>query len=187
MLRPSHTARFASLRAALLGAAVASLLACDSQQSSAGEAAVVRPSSQFDLKAYRGKVVLVNFWATWCGPCRFEIPALVELRKSFSPDQVVIVGIAIGENGSESQVKARLEKFASERGLNYPVYYDLDYELANYFNARSTFLPYVPSTLIIDQQGEIRQTHRGLPQGDGGKPDPLTAFGRDIRRLLKQS
>lgn len=178
-----------AVRAALACALIGVLPACDSSESSAGEAAVtgVRPASEFDLDEYRGKVVLVNFWATWCGPCRYEIPALVELRNTYGADRVVIVGIAIGENGSESQVKARLEGFAARFGINYALYYDRHYDLAGRMHEISPFLPYVPSTLIFDGRGQVQKTHRGLPRGDSGQPDPLSVFRRDIEELLGRS
>ena len=139
------------------------------------------------LSDYRGKVVFLNFWATWCGPCRSENPALVELRNTYGADRVVIVGIAIGENGSESQVKARLEGFAARFGINYALYYDRHYDLAGRMHEISPFLPYVPSTLIFDGRGQVQKTHRGLPRGDSGQPDPLSVFRRDIEELLGRS
>ena len=50
-----------------------------------------------DLRDYEGKVVLVNFWATWCGPCRYEIPALVEMSNEYDPEQVAIIGISLDQ------------------------------------------------------------------------------------------
>lgn len=144
----------------------------------------MRPATEFDLDQHRGKVVLVNYWATWCGPCRFEIPALVELRGIYGADRVAIVGIAIGENGTEAEVKKRLEDFAGRFGINYSLYYDPDYSVAKVMHELSPFLPYVPSTLIFDGKGVVRETHRGLPRGDSGQPDPLAVFRRDIDRLL---
>lgn len=177
-----------ALCAAALGAALGALPACGSAESTVGEtAATVRPAADFDLDQHRGKIVLINFWATWCGPCRYEIPAIVKLREAFGADRVVIVGIAIGENGTEAEVKARLEKFAARNSINYALYYDRDYALANRMHAVSPFLPYVPSTLIFDGQGRIQQTHRGLPRGDSGQADPLSVFRRDIQKLLDQS
>jgi len=187
--------RFASARAlpaaraALLCVLAGTLLACDSSESRAGEApaAAVRPAAEFHLEQLRGKVVLVNFWATWCGPCRYEIPALVELRKAYGADRVAIVGIAIGETGSEGEVKQRLAKFAARYGINYAVYYDREYDLASRMHELSPFLPYLPSTLIFDGQGRVQRTHRGLPRGDAAQPDPLSVFRRDIEELLGEA
>ena len=140
-------------------------------------------ASAFDIDEHRGKVVLLNFWATWCGPCRLEIPALIELRKSFGNDDVIIVGISVNEFGSRDQVVARLEEFLTQYGVNYPVFYDEDLRLVkNLYGAPS--LPAVPSTLIIDQRGDVRRTHWGVPTNAAGRPVPLSAFGEDIQKLL---
>ena len=181
-MRETHTTLPPLLRAALAVALVSGQLACESTAADGG----VQPASAFDLDQHKGKVVLVNFWATWCGPCRYEIPALVELRRAYDEDDLVIAGIAIGENGSEAQVVERLEKFAASQGINYSLYHDRDYVVAKKMNEISSFLPYVPSTLIFDAQGKVQITHRGLPHSASGPSDPLTVLRGDVERLLEQ-
>lgn len=105
----------------------------------------------FSLGAYRGKVVLVNFWATWCPPCREEIPSLIALQNRYK-DQLQIIGIA-QDSGSAADVEA----FAKNMGINYPVV------LATPDIERS-FPPtaYLPTTFIVDREGKIAQKHVGM-------------------------
>src|SRR3954451_12500146 len=99
-----------------------------------------------DLK---GKVVLVNFWATWCPPCRAEIPDLVKLQEKYR-DKLVILGISEDEDASPQEVKA----FGAEQKMNYPIVMKTP-ELSKVFKGVSA----LPTTFVIDPEGKIRQRH----------------------------
>jgi len=109
---------------------------------------------QVSLERWRGKVIVVNFWASWCPPCREEIPGLVRTQRKFAANGVQIVGIAF-----DSAAKSR--QAAAELGINYPVLVagleaiDLIRKLGN----RAGALPY---TLILDRQGLPVATHLGI-------------------------
>ena len=100
----------------------------------------------------RGKVVLVNFWATWCPPCRAEIPDLVALQEKYR-DKLVVLGISEDEDATPQAVKA----FGVERKVNYPIVMKTP-ELAKIFKGVSA----LPTTFVIDPEGKIRQRHVGM-------------------------
>jgi thiol-disulfide isomerase/thioredoxin len=99
----------------------------------------------------RGKVVLVNFWATWCGPCRAEIPDLVALQKKYR-EHLQIIGVSEDEGPTEP-----VRRFAAEHGVNYPVVM-LTPELEQIFAGVSA----LPTTFVIDRDGRLVQRHVGL-------------------------
>ena len=105
-------------------------------------------------EALNGKVVLVNFWATWCLPCREEIPMLSALQNHYR-DRLVILGVSIDERPAED-VKA----FAASLGVTYPVIMS-NRELEAAFGGITA----VPSTFVLDRSGRIVQRHLGLLQG----------------------
>ena len=99
------------------------------------------------LSDYRGKVVVLNFWATWCAPCRDEIPVLVELEKEYRSRGVVFIGASLDEERTSRQIPDYLARY----GVKYPVWYgagrgDLD---------RLGFDQAVPATAFLDQEGRI--------------------------------
>jgi thiol-disulfide isomerase/thioredoxin len=103
------------------------------------------------LDSFRGKPVVLNFWATWCGPCRTEIPSFVEFAQE-NPD-VVVLGVAV--DGSPSELRA-----ASERlGIDYPVLIATDEIKAEYG------VETLPTTVIIDPEGEVHSAHSGMMFG----------------------
>ena len=104
-----------------------------------------------DLDAFRNKIVLLNFWATWCGPCREEIPALAALQQHYR-DQLVIIGLSIDERAPEE-----VRDFARTLGVNYPVVM-ADDALQQAFGGISS----VPSTFVVNRQGRIVQRHLGM-------------------------
>lgn len=102
----------------------------------------------------RGKVVLVNFWATWCGPCREEIPMLVALQEHYK-DRLVVVGVSIDERPADE-----VRVFARQFSVNYPIVMASN-ELQQAFGGISA----VPSTFVISPDGDVVQSHLGLLQG----------------------
>ncbi len=103
------------------------------------------------LEDYRGKVILLNFWATWCGPCRAEIPSLIELQRRYK-DRLQVIGLAIDED-DESFVR----KFAVSEGINYPVAMgSVDVRVA-YGGVTA-----LPTVFVINPAGAIVQKHVGL-------------------------
>ena len=102
-----------------------------------------------DLK---GKVVLVNFWATWCPPCRAEIPDLIALQEKYR-DTLVVLGISEDEDATPQAVKA----FGVAQKMNYPIVMKTP-ELAKIFKGVSA----LPTTFVIDPEGKIRQRHVGM-------------------------
>jgi thiol-disulfide isomerase/thioredoxin len=112
------------------------------------------------LSQWQGKVLVVNFWATWCGPCREEMPDLVRAQKEYGAKGLQIVGIAADDAD-------KVQQFAKEIQLNYPALIggyaaiDLSKDLGNSLVA-------LPFTLVVDRQGKVAYTHLGPV-----KPDKL--------------
>jgi len=105
----------------------------------------------FRLRAHRGEVVVVNVWATWCAPCRLEMPGFVDLQDSFRDEGVQFVGIAVDRDGAEA-----VRPFVEEQGINFP-------QIANPAVAARHFPgEVVPRTYLVDTQGRIRYRHSGV-------------------------
>ena len=99
----------------------------------------------------RGKVTLVNFWATWCGPCRAEIPDLIKLQERY-PDQLQIIGVSADEGPIQV-----VEDFATEYAINYPIVMATP-ELSGAFPGVMA----LPTSFVVDPEGRVVQTHVGL-------------------------
>lgn len=93
----------------------------------------------------RGKVVLINFWATWCGPCKEEMPTLQRLKQIFGPDEFELVAI------TTDQQRAAIQAFVKELGLEFPILLDETKDISSAFGVRG-----LPTTVVIDQQGRLR-------------------------------
>ncbi|MBI1902711.1 MAG: redoxin domain-containing protein [Planctomycetia bacterium] len=103
------------------------------------------------LADYEGKVVIVDFWATWCGYCIKEFPHFVELRKKYQERGFEIVGIDCLEDGSEAAVRKLVKEFVAEHGLPYPCVFADQATLDQVPDFRS-----LPTTLFIDRTGKVR-------------------------------
>jgi peroxiredoxin len=107
------------------------------------------------LSDYRGSVVALNFWATWCVPCRAEMPALQHATETFAPGELVVVGVNAGE--SPQQVRA----FLDEQGLTFPIALDPDGAIADLYGVRV-----FPTTIWIDAGGSVQAEHYGPLTGE---------------------
>ena len=121
---------------------------------------------EISFSQLKGKVVIVDFWATWCPPCRAEIPGFVELYKKYEKDGLVIVGMSLDEKGA-SVVKP----FVKKQKMNYPVVL-ADDKIADAFGGVKS----IPSTFIINRKGQIVQQHVGFAD--------KKEFEKEIKALL---
>jgi thiol-disulfide isomerase/thioredoxin len=119
------------------------------------------------LSSFKGKVILLNFWATWCGPCKAEIPMLVELMNQYSKDGLVVVGYSVDDEAP----KAR--EFAQQYKINYPILLGLGRE-----DVQDAYGPLwgIPASFIISRDGRVCQKHMGLA--------PKAVFEKEIKALL---
>lgn len=117
------------------------------------------------LAEYKGKVILLNFWATWCGPCRAEIPDLVELQNKYK-DQFQIIGLVVDDDDEEA-----VKKFVADSDINYPVALASDEVRLEYGGIVA-----LPTSFVLDAEGRVVQKHEGLR-------DPIL-FDVEVRSLL---
>jgi thiol-disulfide isomerase/thioredoxin len=117
------------------------------------------------LAEARGKIVLLNFWATWCGPCRAEIPDLVDLQKRYA-DKLEIIALATQEDDSD-----QVRRFVQHSGINYRVAMASDDVVRDYGGIAA-----LPTSFVIDAQGRVVQKHIGLN-------DP-TLYERELKAML---
>lgn len=120
------------------------------------------------LSAFRGKVILLNFWATWCGPCKVEIPWFVDLQTRYGKQGLQVLGISVDDP------LAALKPYAAQFKMTYPVLQGLGHE-----EVQQAFGPLVgfPTTFMISREGRICAQHTGLTGKD--------VFETEIKALLQ--
>jgi thiol-disulfide isomerase/thioredoxin len=126
----------------------------------------------FKAENYRGKVLLLNFWTTWCPPCRYELPDLVRIHRDFDSAKVAVVGISIDDRGTPEEIQAKLRQALATYQIDYPVFFDSKMELYQAFGGFSA----IPTTFLIDAQGQVRKRYTGARS--------YADFAQDIQDLL---
>ena len=106
------------------------------------------------LDQWRGKVMVVNFWATWCAPCREEIPGFIKFQEQYATRGVQFIGIAI-------DLQARVVPYIKEMGINYPVLIG-GFENMDFARTLGNRLGVLPFTLVIDRSGKVTSTIVGV-------------------------
>ncbi len=118
---------------------------------------------------YRGQVVLLNVWATWCAPCREEIPYLQSLHDAHASRGLAIVGVSVDAAGSEGTIR----EFRTDFGMTYPIWLDPEEKVQSLFLALG-----VPATYLIDRDGTLRWKHLGTVRASD------TTFTNALREAL---
>ena len=121
------------------------------------------------LSEYRGDVVMINFWATWCGPCRQEMPLLDELYARYQRVGFNLLGVNIDDDSR------RAMKMIDELGVSFPVLFDAQKEVSKLYEVEA-----MPVTVLVDREGRIRHVHHGY------KPGYEEKYLDQIRSLLRE-
>jgi len=122
------------------------------------------------LSGFRGKVVLLNFWATWCGGCKVEIPWLIEFQEQYGQRGFVVLGVSLDADGWKL-----VRPFIGEKKINYRVMIGTD-DLAVRYGADQA----LPVSVLIDKSGRIAATHTGLPEKCAYRDEIETLLGRKM-------
>jgi peroxiredoxin len=123
---------------------------------------------KISLAALRGKVVVIDFWASWCAPCKEEMPVLESLYKRFKDKDLVIIGVSVDNEA------ANAKKFLSGVKVSFPIVHDAGHVVADKFKP-----PRMPTSYIIDKAGKIRFVHAGFRKEDAKKIED------EVVKLLK--
>ena len=121
------------------------------------------------LSEFRGEVVMINFWASWCGPCRQEMPLLEELYSQYKPMGFTILGVNVEEDSTQAK------QMLQDAPVNFPVLFDNQSEVSKLYNVVA-----MPSTVIVDRDGNVRYLHQGY------KPGFEEAYQQQVRALIRE-
>lgn len=124
--------------------------------------------AKYTLKDRQGKIVLLNLWATWCGPCRAEIPALVRMQELHGPKGFEVIGL-----NTDDEPVDMINEFGAGLGVNYPMAY-ADTSLQSSLLKISKF-PGIPQSFLIDREGRLRGVFRGANPADIAKMEQVVA------------
>ena len=121
------------------------------------------------LSEYRGDVVMINFWATWCGPCRQEMPLLDDLYARYERVGFTLLGVNIDDDSR------RAMQMIDELGVNFPVLFDASKNVSKLYDVQA-----MPVTVLVDREGTVRHIHHGY------KPGYEDKYLTEIRSLLRE-
>ena len=157
------------------------ILACSVSftANTASAAAGAGPGPNFTLKSLSGKnlklsemtgnVVLINFWASWCGPCREEMPLLNELHKKYGPLGFTVLGINVEEDSNNAR------GFLNDFPVDFPVLLDSKNQVSKQYNVVA-----MPTTVVVDRDGNMRFLHKGYKPGDEQK------YRKMVKKLVRE-
>ena len=142
-------------------------------------ASVSGPAPNFTLKSLdgenvklselRGKVVLLNFWASWCGPCREEMPLLNKIHNKYEPLGFTILGVNVEEQSDAAK------NFIAQRPVDFPILLDSSNEVSKMYDVVA-----MPTTVLIDRDGNMRFLHQGYQSGDEAE------YRKMVKKLVRE-
>ena len=121
------------------------------------------------LSEYRGEVVMINFWASWCGPCRQEMPILDELYNQYQPLGFTLLGVNVEENSDDAK------NMLKEIPVSFPILFDTKSSVSKLYDVIA-----MPSTVLVDRSGNVRYLHHGY------KPGYEDAYQQQVRSLIRE-
>jgi thiol-disulfide isomerase/thioredoxin len=127
------------------------------------------PARSGEAVSLKGQVVLINFWATWCGPCRKEMPLLEQIQKKYAPLGFTMLGVNVEED------TRLMEAFLKDVPVSFPILLDPANGVSKLYNVSA-----MPSTVIVDRKGNVRFIHQGFQPGDESKYQDM------IRQLIRE-
>jgi thiol-disulfide isomerase/thioredoxin len=129
-----------------------------------------RGGKAIDLAQFRGQVVMINFWATWCGPCRQEMPLLEDIHKKYKAMGFTMLGVNVEPDSAGAE--AWLSK---QKPVTFPIAFDTESKVSKLYKVAG-----MPSTVFVDRKGNVRVMHKGYKPGDEN------FYLTQIRSMLKE-
>jgi len=114
-----------------------------------------RDGGEVRLSELKGQVVMINFWATWCGPCRQEMPLLQQIHAKYEPLGFTMLGVNVEPDSAAAQ------NWLKDMPVSFPIVFDRKSEVSSSFGVEA-----MPSSVLIDREGRVRHVHRGYKPGD---------------------
>jgi len=153
----------------LIGILLNPALAGDGNES-APDFTLSRDNGQvISLSDLRGQVVMINFWASWCGPCRQEMPFLEQIHQRYEPLGFTLLGVNVEEDSDDAIA------FLQERPVSFPILFDPKNDVSKRYDVIA-----MPSTVLIDRQGNVRHLHHGY------KPGYENDYQDQVRALVRE-
>ena len=128
-----------------------------------------RSGADVSLAQYKGQVVMLNFWASWCGPCRQEMPLLESIYRKYNRMGFVLLGVNVEPDSQAAN------DWLKQTPVSFPILYDKDSRVSKLYDVAG-----MPSTVIIDRSGKLRVLHRGYKPGDENE------YLDSIRTLIRE-
>ena len=128
-----------------------------------------RDGKDVSLTQYQGQVVMINFWASWCGPCRQEMPLLESIYKKYKPLGFTLIGVNVEPDQKEA------ENFLKQTPVSFPVLFDAKSKVSGLYNVQV-----MPTTVFIDRKGNVRLVHQSY------QPGAENLYMDQIRSLIRE-
>jgi peroxiredoxin len=168
-MMPSLRTPASLLSIVLLAAAATSATAGGNSMPAPDFALPARDGGELRLSELRGQVVMINFWATWCGPCRQEMPLLEQIHEKYEPLGFTMLGVNV------EQDSAAAREWLKNVPVSFPILFDTKSAVSVSFGVEA-----MPSSVLIDREGRVRHVHRGYKPGDEA------VYADLIRGLVKE-